>query len=186
MADIKIKETAKTAIKTAEKAGIVSDKVKEAGIKTKDGLNEATENKSGSPERYAVDKVQEKAKSAADTAAYAFNLQGRKSVGKTKDNLQKTKSTLEKVCERRSAKKKPVKGERGPSGKSVKTGEGAPIRTASNAPKQADSAVRAGSASVKTAENAAKASTKAGQAAVQTKALPLPKRPRRQGKQHSV
>lgn len=169
MADIKIRETAKTAIKTAEKAGIVYDKVKEAGIKTKDGLNEATENKSGPPERYAVDKVQEKAKSAADTAAYAFNRQGRKSVGKTKDNIQKAQSTLGEVRERRAAKKKSAKGESGQSGKSVKTGEGAPIRTASNAPKQVDSAVRAGGASVKAVENAAKASAKAGQTAVQTK-----------------
>lgn len=169
MADIKIKETAKTVIKTAEKAGIVSDKVKEAGIKTKDGLNEAAENKSGPPEQYAVDKVQEKTKSAADTAAYAFNRQGRKSVGKTKDNIQKAKSTLEEVRERRAAKKKSAKGESGQSGKSVKTGDGAPIRKAGNAPKQADNAMRAGGASVKVVENEAKASAKVGQTAVQTK-----------------
>lgn len=175
MADIKIKETAKTAIKTAEKAGIVSDKVKEAGIKTKDGLNKTTENKSEPPERYAVDKVQEKVKFAADTAAYAFNRQGRKNIGKTKDNIQKAKSTLEEVRERRAAKKKSAKGESGQFGKFVKTGDGAPIRTAGNAPKQADNAVRAGSASVKTAENAAKVSTKTGQTAVQTKGLAVTK-----------
>lgn len=175
MADIKIKETAKTVIKTAEKAGIVSDKVKEAGIKTKDGLNEATENKSESPEQYAVDKVQEKAKSAADTAAYAFNRQGRKSVGKTKNNIQKTKSTLEEVRERRAAKKRSSKGESGQFGKLVKTGDGAPIRTAGNAPKQADNAVRAGGASVKAVENAAKASTKAGYTAVQTQSFAVTK-----------
>ena len=175
MADIKIKETAKTVIKTAEKAGIVSDKVKEAGIKTKDGLNEAAENKSGPPEQYAVDKVQEKTKSAADTAAYAFNRQGRKSVGKTKDNIQKAKSTLEEVRERRAAKKKSAKGESGQSGKSVKTGDGAPIRKAGNAPKQADNAMRAGGASVKVVENEAKASAKVGQTAVQTKGLAVTK-----------
>lgn len=175
MADIKIKETAKTAIKAAEKAGIVSDKVKEAGIKTKDGLNKVAENKTEPPEQYAMDKVQEKAKSAADTAAYAFNRQGRKSVGKTKDNLPKTKSILEEVRERRAAKKKSAKGESGQSGKSVKTGDGTSIHTAGNAPKQADNAVRAGSASVKAVENAAKASTKAGYTAVQTKSFAVTK-----------
>ena len=147
MADIKIKETAKTVIKTAEKAGIVSDKVKEVGIKTKDGLKKTAENKSEPPERYAVDKVQEKTKSAADTVAHAFNRQGRKSVGKTKDNIQKAQSTLGEVRERRAAKKKSAKRESGQFGKSVKTGDGASIRTAGNAPKQADNAVRAGSAS---------------------------------------
>lgn len=60
MADIKIKETAKTVIKTAEKVGIVSDKVKEAGIKTKERINKAVENRSDSPNQYATDKVQER------------------------------------------------------------------------------------------------------------------------------
>lgn len=122
MADIKIKETAKTVIKTAEKAGIVSDKVKEVGIKTKDGLKKTAENKSEPPERYAVDKVQEKTKSAADTVAHAFNRQGRKSVGKTKDNIQKPNPRWEKYANEERPRKSRQNGKVGNSVNLLKPG----------------------------------------------------------------
>ena len=106
MADIKIKETAKTIIKTADNLGIVTEKVKDAGIKTKESINKAVENRSDAPVQYATDKVQEKTKSAAETAVYEFSKQGKNSVVKTKDNIKTAKLTLEEVRERRAAKRK--------------------------------------------------------------------------------
>lgn len=76
MSDIKIKETAEAVIKTADNLGIVAGKVKNAGIKTKESINKAVENRSDSPVQYAADKVQEKTKSAAETAVYEFSRQG--------------------------------------------------------------------------------------------------------------
>lgn len=105
MADIKIKKAEDTVIKTSKDIGIVSAKVRNAGIRTKENINRATEqSNSNSPEQYAVEKVQEKAKEAADYAAYEFNHQGKKSVVDTKNNIETAKLTLDEVKARRKAR----------------------------------------------------------------------------------
>lgn len=105
MADIKIKKVEDTVIKTSKDIGIVSEKVRNAGIRTKENINSTTEqSNSNSPEQYAVEKVQEKAKEAADYAAYEFNHQGKKSVVDTKNNIETAKLTLDEVKARRKAR----------------------------------------------------------------------------------
>lgn len=105
MADIKIKKVEDTVIKTSKDIDIVSEKVRNAGIRTKENINSATEqSNSNSPEQYAVEKVQEKGKEAADYAAYEFNHQGKKSVVDTKNNIETAKLTLDEVKARRKAR----------------------------------------------------------------------------------
>lgn len=176
MADIKIKETAKTVIKTADNLGIVTEKVKDAGIKTKESINKAVENSSDSPVQYATDKVQEKTKSAAETAVYEFSKQGKNSVVKTKDNIKTAKLTLAEVRERRAAKQKenaPQSNTSVNTENTVKTSDNLQkSRTKGNAPKKANNAIKTGNPqSVKATERTAKTTAKAGQKAAQVKSI---------------
>ena len=176
MADIKIKETAKTAIKTADNLGIVTEKVKGTGIKTKESINKAVENNSDSPVQYAADKVQEKTKSAAETAVYEFSKQGKNSVAKTKDNIKTAKLTLEEVRERRAAKQKenaPQSSTSVHTKNTVKTNDNLQkSRSKGNTPKKANNAIKIGSSqSVKATERTAKTTAKAGQKAAQVKSI---------------
>ena len=176
MADIKIKETAKTVIKTADNLGIVTEKIKDAGIKTKENINKAEENRSDSPNQYATDKVQEKTKSAAETAVYEFSKQGKNSVVKTKDNIKTAKLTLEEVRERRAAKQKenaPQSNTSVHTENTVKTNDNLQkSRSKGNAPKKASNAIKTGNPqSVKATERTAKTTAKAGQKAAQVKSI---------------
>lgn len=176
MADIKIKETAKTLIKTADNLGIVTEKVKNAGIKTKESINKAVENRSDSPVQYATDKVQDKTKSAAETAVYEFSKQGKKSVVKTKDNIKTAKLTLEEVRERRAAKQKENAPQRNTfvhTENTVKTNDNLQkSRSKGNTPKKANNAIKTGNPqSVKATERTAKTTAKAGQKAAQVKSI---------------
>lgn len=176
MADIKIKETAKTVIKTADNLGIVTEKVKDAGIKTKENINKAVENRSDSPVQYATDKVQEKTKSAAETAVYEFSKQGKNSVVKTKDHIKTAKLTLEEVRERRAAKQKrnaPQSNTSVHTENPVKTNDNLQkSRSKSNVPKKANNAIKTGNPqSVKATERTAKTTAKAGQKAAQVKSI---------------
>lgn len=176
MADIKIKETAKTLIKTADNLGIVTEKVKDAGIKTKESINKAVENRSDSPVQYATDKVQEKTKSAEETAVYEFSKQGKNSVVKTKDNIKTAKLTLEEVRERQAAKQKenaPQSNTSVHTENTVKTNDNLQkSRSKGNAPKKASNAIKTGNPqSVKATERTAKTTAKAGQKAAQVKSI---------------
>lgn len=176
MADIKIKETAKTVIKTADNFGIVTEKVKDAGIKTKESINKAVENSSDSPVQYATDKVQEKTKSAAETAVYEFSKQGKNSVVKTKDNIKTAKLTLEEVRERRDAKQKknaPQSNTSVHTENTVKTNDNLQkSRSKGNTPKKANNAIKTGNPqSVKATERTAKTTAKAGQKTAQVKSI---------------
>lgn len=176
MADIKIKEPAETVIKTADNLGIVTRKVKDAGIKTKESINKAVENRSDSPMQYATDKVQEKTKSAAETAVYEFSKHGKNSVVKTKDNIKTAKLTLEEVRERRASKQKRKEPQRNTSvhtENTVKTSDNLQkSRSKSNAPKKANNAIKTGNPqSVKATERTAKTTARAGQKAAQVKSI---------------
>ena len=176
MADIKIKETAKTVIKTADNLGIVTEKVKDAEIKTKESINKAVENRSDSPVQYATDKVQERTKSAAETAVYEFGKQGKNSVVKTKDNIKTAKLTLEEVRERRAAKQKrntPQSNTSVNTENTVKTSDNLQKRRSKgNTPKKANNAIKTGNPqSVKATERTAKTTAKAGQKAAQVKSI---------------
>lgn len=92
MSNIKIKQTAETVIKTSENIGIVNEKIKDVGVRTKEKINNATkQTNSNSPEQYAVEKVQEKSKDGADYAVYEFNRKGEKVLRKQRKILKPQK-----------------------------------------------------------------------------------------------
>ena len=58
MSNVKIKQTAETVIKTSENIGIVNERIKDVGVRTKEKINNATEQtNSNSPEQYAVENL---------------------------------------------------------------------------------------------------------------------------------
>lgn len=182
MSNIKIKQTAETVIKTSENIGIVNEKIKDVGVRTKDKINNATEQtNSNSPEQYAVEKVQEKAKDGADYAVYEFNRKGRKSVEETKKNIETAKITLEDVKARRKAQQaeRTVKETQNTVNADVTFSSQAetPKPPVKNPPKQANNTIKTGNAqTVKASKKATeKASAKAVKKSAQTNAIAVTK-----------
>lgn len=182
MSNIKIKQTAETVIKTSENIGIVNEKIKDVGVRTKEKINNATEQtNSNSPEQYAVEKVQEKAKDGADYAVYEFNRKGRKSVEETKKNIETAKITLEDVKARRKAQQaeRTVKETQNTVNADVtfSSQAEAPKPPVKNPPKQANNTIKTGNAqTVKATQKASikateKASAKAVKKSAQTNAI---------------
>ena len=186
MSNVKIKQTAETVIKTSENIGIVNEKIKDVGVRTKEKINNATEQtNSNSPEQYAVEKVQEKAKDGADYAVYEFNRKGRKSVAETKKNIETAKMTLEDVKARRKAQQaeSTVKETQNTINADVTFSSQAetskpPVK---NPPKQANNTIKTGNAqTVKATQKASKkatekASAKAVKKSAQTNAIAVTK-----------
>lgn len=186
MSNIKIKQTAETVIKTSENIGIVNEKIKDVGVRTKEKINNATEQtNSNSPEQYAVEKVQEKAKDGADYAVYKFNRKGRKSVAKTKKNIETAKITLEDVKARRKAQQteRTVKETQNTVNADVTFSSQAetPKPSVKNPPKQANNTIKTGNAqTVKATQKSSKkatekASAKAIKKSAQTNAIAVTK-----------
>ncbi|MFQ8957869.1 MAG: hypothetical protein ACLR6O_03035 [Eubacterium sp.] len=179
MSNIKIKQTAETVIKTSENIGIVNEKIKDVGVRTKEKINNATkQTNSNSPEQYAVEKVQKKAKDGADYAVYEFNRKGRKSVAQTKKNIETAKMTLEDVKARRKAQQTEctVKETQNTVNADVTFSSQAetPKPPVKNPPKQANNTIKTGNAqNVKAIQKASKKQQK----------KPLQKRLRNQQKQ---
>lgn len=165
MSNIKIKQTAETVIKTSENIGIVNEKIKDVGVRTKEKINNATEQtNSNSPEQYAVEKVQEKAKDGTDYAVYEFNSKGRKSVEETKKNIETAKMTLEDVKARRKAQQaeRTVKETKNTVNADVTFSSQAetPKPPVKNPPKQANSTIKTGNAqTVKATQKVSKKTT---------------------------
>lgn len=104
MSNIKIKQTAETVIKTSENIGIVNEKIKDVGVRTKEKINNATkQTNSNSPEQYAVEKVQKKAKDGAVMPSMNLTARAEKVLQQTKKNIETAKMTLEDVKARRKA-----------------------------------------------------------------------------------
>lgn len=186
MSNIKIKQTAETVIKTSENIGIVNEKIKDVGVRTKEKINNATEQtNSNSPEQYAVEKVQEKAKDGTDYAVYEFNRKGRKSVEETKKNIETAKMTLEDVKARRKAQQaeRTVKETKNTVNADVTFSSQAetPKPPVKNPPKQANSTIKTGNAqTVKATQKVSKkttekASAKAIKKSAQTNAIAVTK-----------
>ena len=186
MSNIKIKQTAETVIKTSENIGIVNEKIKDVGVRTKEKINNATEQtNSNSPEQYAVEKVQEKAKDGTDYAVYEFNRKGRKSVEETKKNIETAKMTLEDVKARRKAQQaeRTVKETKNTVNADVTFISQAetPKPPVKNPPKQANSTIKTGNAqTVKATQKVSKkttekASAKAIKKSAQTNAIAVTK-----------
>lgn len=148
MAKTDIKTVAKKNIKTIETVGIITEKVKDAGIKTKDDIGKAIHTDADTPEQYAAGRFQDTTHSATTDAAYYFNKAGKKSVVDTKKNIQSAQVTLENIKARRAERKAKAKSAEQANQNIIKTAENAPKRPSEtamkNAPKTASNDIRMG------------------------------------------
>lgn len=161
--DIKIK--AKQTIKTIETVGIITEKVKDAGIKTKDDIGKAININADTPEQYAAQRFQDTTHSAATDTTYYFNKAGKKIVADTKKNIANTKVTIEEIKARRAERKAKSKSAEQTNQAVIKTAESETKKQAEqvvkNAPKTASNDIRMGNNSapknkgktIKTANN---------------------------------
>lgn len=148
MAKTDIKTKAKQNIKTIETVGIITEKVKNAGVKTKDDIGKAVNTDADTPEQYAVKHFQDTTHSATIDTAYYFNKVGKKSVTDTKKNIENTKITIEEIKQRRAERKAKSKASEQTAQSVTKTAENAPKKQSEtvikNAPKTASNDIRMG------------------------------------------
>ena len=105
MSEIEIKKVADRTLKTADNLGIATEKAKGIALKAKEKVSESVSDNSESPVNYAIDKVQNNAKSVSEDAIYLFNKQGKKSVNETVKNTKKLEQSIEEVRVKRKIKK---------------------------------------------------------------------------------
>lgn len=105
MSEIEIKKVAEKTLKTADSLGIATEKAKRITLKAKEKVSENVSDNSENPVNYAVDKVQDNAKSVSEDAIYLFKKQGKKSVNETVKNTKKLEQSIEEVQARRKIKK---------------------------------------------------------------------------------
>ena len=105
MSEIEIKKVAEKTLKTADSLGIATEKAKRITLKAKEKVSENVSDNSENPVNYAVDKVQDNAKSVSEDAIYLFKKQGKKSVNETVKNTKKLEQSIEEVRARRKIKK---------------------------------------------------------------------------------
>lgn len=152
MAKTDIKTVAKKNIKTIETVGIITEKVKDAGIKTKDDIGKAINTDADTPEQYAAQRFQDTVHSTATDTAYYFNKTGKKSVADTKKNIENAQVTIEEIKARRAERKAKSKANEQTAQSVMKTAENGtkkPSETAmKNAPKTASNDIRMGNNSV--------------------------------------
>ena len=148
MAKTDIKTVAKKNIKTIETVGIITEKVKDAGIKTKDDIGKAINTDADTPEQYAAQRFQDTTHSATTDATYYFNKAGKKSVADTKKNIENAQVTLEDIKARRTERKAKAKAAEQVNQSIIKAAENAPKKqsetTMKNAPKTASNDIRMG------------------------------------------
>ncbi len=152
MAKTDIKTVAKKNIRTIETVGIITEKVKDAGIKTKDDIGKAIHTDADTPEQYATGRFQDTTHSATTDAAYYFNKAGKKSVADTKKNIENAHVTLEDIKARRAERKAKAKSVTQTNQSIIKTAENTPKKPSKtamkNAPKTASNDIRMGNNSV--------------------------------------
>ncbi len=148
MAKTDIKTVAKKNIKTIETVGIITEKVKDAGIKTKDDIGKAINTDADTPEQYAAQRFQDTTHSATTDTAYYFNKAGKKSVTDTKKNIENAQVTLEDIKACRAERKAKAKATEHTNQSIIKTAENAPKKPSEtamkNAPKTASNDIRMG------------------------------------------
>lgn len=103
--EIEIKKVAEKTLKTADNLGIATEKTKGITLKAKEKVSENVSDNSESLVNYAIDKVQNNAKSVSEDAIYLFNKQGKKSVNETVKNTKKLEQSIEEVRAKRKIKK---------------------------------------------------------------------------------
>lgn len=148
MAKTDIKTVAKKNIKTIETVGIITERVKEAGIKTKDDIGKTINTDADTPEQYSAQRFQDTVHSTATDAAYYFNKAGKKSVADTKKNIENAQVTIEELKARRAGRKAKAKSAEQANQSIIKTAENAPKKPSEtamkNAPKTASNDIRMG------------------------------------------
>ena len=96
MNDIKTKESVVgNSIKVLDKSANLSDRMKDAYIRTKQSTEHSYYAEETSPEEYASDKVTETSDAIGYEVAYQFGEHGRKGFEATKENVIKTKEHFE-------------------------------------------------------------------------------------------
>lgn len=105
MSKIEIKKVAEKTLKTADNLGIATEKAKGITLKAKEKVSKNVSDNYESPVNYAVNKVQNNAKSVSEDAIYLFNKQGKKSVNATVKNTKKLEQSIEEVRAKRKIKK---------------------------------------------------------------------------------
>ena len=96
MNDIKTKESVVgNSIKVLDKSANLSDRMKDAYIRTKQSAEHSYYSEENSPEEYASDKVKETSEAVGYEAVYQFDEHGRKGFETTKENIIKAKEHFE-------------------------------------------------------------------------------------------
>lgn len=94
MADIKIRKVDKGTIKTLDKAGVMSDKLKHSYAKTKERTENSYESQEHSLSNYAVDRISAAGKTIARKGGTKLNAAGEKSIAETRQNLESLKGSI--------------------------------------------------------------------------------------------
>lgn len=143
-----IKTVAEKNIKTLENVGIITEKVKDAGVKTKDDIGKAINTDTDTPEQYEAQRFQDTTHSATTDTAYYFNKKGKKSVAQTKKNIENAQVTIEEIKARRAERKANAKSAEQTNQTVIKTAETEAKKqaekTVKNAPKMASNDIRMG------------------------------------------
>ena len=105
MSEIEIKKVAEKTLKTADNLGIATEKAKGITLKAKEKVSESVSDNSENSVNYAVDKVQNNAKTVSEDTVYLFTKQGKKSVNETVKNTKKLEQSIEEVRAKRKIKK---------------------------------------------------------------------------------
>ncbi len=184
MPDIKTKGSNKGVIKTLDKAAIVTQRMKQSYIATKNKAEHSVNANTNSAEEYASEKFEGGADEIIHDGAYAFDKAGRKSVKITKDNIRSVNDGVQRFKRQRAERslrkqasqntnsaiktvdkaEKTIRQSATSSGK--KTIKLAGKETAKTAQKSVKTAEQTAKTAIKTSQQTAKAAQKTAQATV--------------------
>ena len=172
MKDIKTKDAAKKDIKVLDKTGNLAKAVRDVSVRTKDQIENLSDDGQVTPEEYANDKIKYMAEDAVEDSG---RLAG-KGAKKTYEGGKKLYKDMRRKRQERQTAEEPIKQTAKSAGKqtakqverSVKTQQ-RNIKTAEKTARQTvKTSKETAKATVKTAEQTAKASKKAAEAAAKT------------------
>ena len=166
MADIKIKKKENATIKTIDRTAIMSSRIKNNIVDIKDKTKESYDSNENSSQEYAQNRIQENTRNLTYNGMNRAERIGRKSVGKTKENIIKGKEQAQqiknKIKSSKALKEKTIKT----ANKDIKNTKKV-IKTADRDIKTTKRAVKATKNSIKTAEETIKKSEKIAKATKQ-------------------
>ena len=184
MPDIKTKGSNKGVIKTLDKAAIVTQRMKQSYIATKNKAEHSVNANTNSAEEYASEKLEGGTDEIVHDGGYAFDKAGRKSVKTTKENIRSVNDGVQRFKRQRAERslrkqasqntnsaiktvdkaEKTIRQSATSSGK--KTIKLAGKETAKTAQKSVKTAEQTAKTAIKTSQHTAKAAQKTAQATV--------------------